>query len=287
MSKSGTNKKKRGAPNTPLRRSTRRAPPIRHLPGIFTSLFTTTKKNSNNRRLTVLNEEPFVYSIKNFLTKAEIEYMKNVVKDTRLKRSYTDDGGKTKKKKIVSEDRTSTFTFLAKFQDHLVRRALKRERITIDCHTFVLRIKLIVLSSNIQVRKIETRAADLVGLPASHVEPIQIVKYRKGQHFDTHHDLGPWDPENDSVEFIRSPTRLVTLFVYVNTVENGGETEFPVCKLKCQPTEGTAILWSNVCRDEKNGEWVPDPRTIHRGCPVQSGRKIGMNIWITDKNLIG
>ena len=78
MSKSGTNKKKRGAPNTPLRRSTRRAPPIRHLPGMFTSLFTTTKKNSNNRRLTVLNEEPFVYSIKNFLTKAEIEYMKNV-----------------------------------------------------------------------------------------------------------------------------------------------------------------------------------------------------------------
>ena len=142
-------------------------------------------------------------------------------------------------------------------------------------------------NTRIQVRKIETRAADLVGLPPSHVEPIQIVRYRKGQHFDTHHDLGPWDPENNSVEFIRSPTRLVTLFVYVNTVENGGETEFPVCDLKCQPTEGTAILWSNVRRDEGKGEWVPDPRTIHRGCPVESGRKIGMNIWITDKNLIG
>ena len=67
-------------------------------------------------------------------------------------------------------------------------------------------------------------------------------------------------------------------FCLCHHVENGGETEFPVCDLKCQPTEGTAILWSNVRRDEENGEWVPDPRTIHRGCPVQSGRKIGMNI---------
>ena len=63
-----------------------------------------------HRRLTVLNEEPFVYSIKNFLTKAEIEYMKNVVKDTRLKRSYTDDGGKTKKKKMISLSRLSSYS---------------------------------------------------------------------------------------------------------------------------------------------------------------------------------
>ena len=56
----------------------------------------------------------------------------------------------------------------------------------------------------------------------------------------------------------------MTLFVYVNTVENGGETEFPVCDLKCQPTEGTAILWSNVRRDEEKGEWIPDPRDTSR-----------------------
>ena len=214
------------------------------------------KNKSKNKRL--INAEPFVYEIKNFLTKAEIEYIKSIVKERKLKRSYTDEGDTKigmKKKKIVSEERTSTFTFLGKFQDRLVRT-------------------------------METRAADLVGLPPSHVEPIQIVSYRKGQHFDVHHDLGPWDPEVDVVEFIRSPTRLATLFVYVNTVENGGETEFPVCKLKCKPTEGTAILWSNVRRNER-GEWVPDSRTIHRGCPVQSGRKIGMNVWITDKNLIG
>ena len=68
--------------------------------------------------------------------------MKNVVKDTRLKRSYTDDGGKTKKKKIVSEDRTSTFTFLAKFQDRLVRSRrrvfeLKRVMFTYISYHFV------------------------------------------------------------------------------------------------------------------------------------------------------
>jgi len=251
------NKKRAASATTELRRSTRKAAPIRHLPGMFTSLFTTSssKKIISNRLTLLTDREPFVYEIKNFLTQAEIEYVKSVVKERKLKRSYTDDGGTTKKKKIVSEDRTSTFTFLGKFQDRLVRT-------------------------------IETRAADLVGLPPSHVEPIQIVSYRKGQHFDTHHDLGPWDPENDSVEFIRSPTRLATLFVYVNTVKDGGETEFPVCKLKCQPKEGTAILWSNVKRSDK-GDWIPDSRTIHRGCPVHSGRKIGMNIWITDKNLIG
>ena len=141
MSKSRTNKKKRAA-NTPLRRSTRKAPPIRHLPGMFTSLFTKNNRKTSNNRLTLLNEEPYVYSIKNFLTSTEIEYMKNVVKDTRLKRSYTDDGGKTKKKKIVSEDRTSTFTFLAKFQDRLVRSRrrvfeLKRVMFTYISYHFV------------------------------------------------------------------------------------------------------------------------------------------------------
>ena len=99
------NKKKRAA-NTPLRRSTRKAPPIRHLPGMFTSLFTKNRKTPNNRFGRVAERRTYAYSIKNFLTSTEIEYMKNVVKDTRLKRSYTDDGGKTKRKNC-SEDRTS------------------------------------------------------------------------------------------------------------------------------------------------------------------------------------
>lgn len=249
---------------SPIRRSNRGPPPLRHLSGHFESLFRDARDakgpvstlSVNGRHLVRLSCSPNVYAIKNFLTSSEIEHIRTITK-TRFKASYTDDP--STKKRILSSERTSTFTFLRKFQDQIVR-------------------------------KIESRAAEIAGLSPANVEPLQIVSYRKGQHFDVHHDLGPYDESTGEVEFVRRPTRLVTLFVYMNTLppDAGGHTEFPSIGLTCRPVEGTAILWGNVRQDsERRGCWVPDERTIHRGCPVSKGRKLGMNVWITDTNLIG
>ena len=41
-----------------------------------------------------------------------------------------------------------------------------------------------------KIRAIETRAAELCGVPPDNVEPLQVVAYRDGQQFKTHHDAG-------------------------------------------------------------------------------------------------
>lgn len=60
-------------------------------------------------------------------------------------------------------------------------------------------------------RSIESRAADLVGVPQANVEPIQVVSYTAGQLFDTHHDAGTM-AEDGSIELV-PPVRYATLFL--------------------------------------------------------------------------
>ncbi|MCO7223486.1 2OG-Fe(II) oxygenase [Pleionea sp. CnH1-48] len=82
-------------------------------------------------------------------------------------------------------------------------------------------------------------------------EPIKIAKYNPGAHFDWHSDnLGGG-----------VTTRVITCLWYLNTVEEGGETEYPWQKMKVKPVEGRLLLcpvgWTYV----------------HRGAPPVSNAK--------------
>jgi hypothetical protein len=131
------------------------------------------------------------------------------------------------------------------------------------------------------VRKIEQRAADLVSLSITCVEPIQIVAYTKGQRFNLHHDAGTMNSEDNTIELV-PPKRLVTFFVYLNDLPiHQGPTAFPYLHLQCQPIRGSAILFCNLL---PTGE--ADYRTAHQACPVDGNLwKYGLNIWIIDESL--
>ena len=80
---------------------------------------------------------------------------------------------------------------------------------------------------------IEQRAADLLGSWTSQsVEPLQLVKYLPGQFFGVHHDMGDLDDDGSVAlpnKTLYSKRRLVTIFCYMNAVEEGGATYFPAC----------------------------------------------------------
>ena len=87
-----------------------------------------------------------------------------------------------------------------------------------------------------------------------------------------------------------SPTRVVSFFVYLNTLKkiDGGQTEFPKLNLSITPKIGTAIVWSNVRprQDPKDlKRYEPDPATVHCGLPLHKKglQKLGMNIWVLNK----
>jgi 2OG-Fe(II) oxygenase superfamily len=156
---------------------------------------------------------------------------------------------------------------------------------------------------------IETKAASLVGcFSTTTIEPLQLVRYRPGQFFGVHHDLGDYDDEThrvllpDKSWYYRR--RLVTIFCYLNTLQaavddniddktatavsssidvvtaggGGGATEFPALGLAVTPRAGTAILFPNVL--VPSGQ--PDVRTIHAGLPPTNIIKYGLNIWICE-----
>lgn len=142
---------------------------------------------------------------------------------------------------------------------------------------------------------IERRALAFQGLdtPASHLEPLQLVRYAATQHFHFHTD---WFPSPALASPERGGNRLTSFFAYVR-VENGttgGGTNFPMvdapederwCEfVDCdeewdkgttfRPVGGNAVFWRNLLEDGRG-----DPRTVHAGLPVTSGGKIGMNVW--------
>jgi len=114
----------------------------------------------------------------------------------------------------------------------------------------------------------------LAGCSWEHLE-IMSVRYKKGQQYKAHYDFLGDEFMGDNGE------RVVTFFVYLNTVEKeqGGATAFPklVPKLSVQPVKGSGLFWRNQIPSGM------DFKTEHAGEPLLSGEKYAMNVWIREK----
>jgi len=200
------------------------------------------------RQLELIHENPNIYFVRDFLTENEIEYFDRMCtqQGKSFKHSFTEND---LQQEVISEERTSTYTYLSKGQDATIRN-------------------------------LEHRAAQVAGLSSDCLEPLQVVSYTAGQKFDTHHDAGTLNEEDGSVELVM-PRRLATLLIYLNTLPEGqGHTEFPDLKLSVRPERGCGVLFCNVL-----GDGQPDPRTVHRACPVDGDlRKYAINVWMTDQS---
>ena len=251
----------RGEP-PPLRRSPRkRSWPA--LPTAFRELFFTAGRRKgavlrrHGRTLTLLHSAKqgrpgsCVWHIHDFLTPGELTHLDHIITaQKRSSKSYTTDTDQ-----VPQQDRPARVS-LNKCQDA-------------------------------RIRTMEQRAAQMVGLPSQHVEPLQIISYRDGQYFHEHHDMGPIDAEGKVVEPIVGPDlrRLVTLFVYLNTLPQGqGHTEMTRMRgVSMRPRQGHALFFCNVDADGQ-----PDPMAAHKACPVRAPHvKYGINIFLTDTDLQG
>ena len=196
----------------------------------------------------LVHSSPNVFYVRNFLTEGDIAHLNNILTENakKFKNSFTEDDSN---KRVVSQERTSTFIFLRKSQDRVVRG-------------------------------IESRAADLVSMASEFVEPLQLVSYTDGQEFQLHHDAGTL-LDDGSVETV-PPLRYVTIFVYLNTLPEGqGHTEFPLLGLSVKPERGACVMWSNVLPDGR-----ADPRTVHKANPIRGDlHKVGMNVWIGQESM--
>ena len=109
-----------------------------------------------------------------------------------------------------------------------------------------------------EVPTISAKLAALARCDVRQLETFQVLRYTRGQFFKAHTDgfSGP-----ASASGFADSGRLVTLFVYLNEVQSGGETVFPqLGPLSVRPEKGAAV----VHFPETLG-FEQDTRTEHEG----------------------
>merc|ERR1712130_5188 len=98
------------------------------------------------------------------------------------------------------------------------------------------------------------RVEDLVGIPLDNSEHLQILEYEIDQFYRTHHD---YIPNHNQMS---CGPRILTWFMYLSDVEEGGATNFP--KL------GRVVFWPSVLDEDPTSI---DTRTYHEAQPVIKG----------------
>ena len=136
------------------------------------------------------------------------------------------------------------------------------------------------LSETPLVQRLEARIAALTHWPVAKGEGLQVLHYSTGAEYVPHYDF--FAPEQPGSQFSlkRGGQRVATLIVYLNTVEEGGETIFPKLNLKVKAIQGNALYFSYT-----NSKNELDRNTFHGGAPVVQGDKWIMTKWMRQENL--
>jgi prolyl 4-hydroxylase len=124
-------------------------------------------------------------------------------------------------------------------------------------------------------KQVHQKLDDLTLLPRENGEYMQLLKYEVGQFYGTHHDY--IDNDVDRPQGVR----LLTVFLYLNDVEAGGGTNFPLLDITVMPKRGRVLVWPSVLDHRPNME---DSRTKHQALPVEKGIKYGANAWIHQRD---
>jgi len=129
-------------------------------------------------------------------------------------------------------------------------------------------------SSDDVVRAVRGRISLYSGYPEANIEPLQAVRYHPGEFYKPHHDY------YNACETWQAGNRHFTFLIYLNEVEEGGDTAFPRLNISVTPVAYAALVFNN-CLD--NGE--PDERSLHEGVPPAKGVKYAINGWVRSKHL--
>eukprot|EP00397_Hematodinium_sp_SG-2012_P027300 GEMP01028679.1.p1 GENE.GEMP01028679.1~~GEMP01028679.1.p1 ORF type:complete len:579 (+),score=111.32 GEMP01028679.1:80-1816(+) len=208
---------------------------------------------------------------------------------------------------VLASDEPENFVKLA--QDRLVKSATVVETTSLDNEDhaeFSARYRTssqawLNNNDDVRVEEFRERASQIMRVEQENLEDLQVLRYRPSEQYNAHEDpidlkLYPNQPGIWRDEHYGYNKRMATVFTYLNTVENGGETAFPRAgrisepegedwlsrcddHFKVKAVKGTGVMWYNVL---PTGEL--DPSSIHMGCkPEDTSVKWSANLWVRPK----
>ncbi len=197
------------------------------------------------RAIIDLNLDPRVYTISNFLSPMECKAIIARAKGENMDRAKVSGPNEG----VVSKARTNDVCWV----DH---------------------------NFDIAFSRIGRRIAGLVGMPLSHAESFQVIRYSPGAEYKGHFDA--FDPTTDTGKrnWARGGQRLITALGYLNHVEEGGETRFTKLDMAVEPEPGKLLVFHNC----EPGSIRKHPLSLHAGCPVIKGEKWAFNLWFRSRS---
>lgn len=132
------------------------------------------------------------------------------------------------------------------------------------------------VGEDMAVRLAQLRMASAAALPLVHAESLVVLRYAPGEEYRPHRDYLP--PSGIERDGPHAGNRLRTICAYLNQVEEGGQTEFPLVGVRVQPVAGSAVVFDNLHADGR-----PDSATLHAGLPVASGEKWLATLWLRQR----
>jgi prolyl 4-hydroxylase len=121
------------------------------------------------------------------------------------------------------------------------------------------------------VARVERRISQIMGIPNEHGEGLQILNYKIGQEYKAHFDFFTSNVSNP---------RISTLVMYLNDVEQGGETYFPKLNFSVSPQKGSAVYFEYFYDNQDLNDL-----TLHGGAPVVIGDKWAATQWMRRKRV--
>lgn len=123
------------------------------------------------------------------------------------------------------------------------------------------------------IERLDRRVAALMHWPMENGEGFQILNYQVGAEYRAHFDYFPSHDPGSQLHLARGGQRVSTLVMYLNDVQEGGETTFPTVGISVTPKKGSALYFEYT-----NSLGQVDPLSLHAGMPVVRGEK-----WIATK----
>jgi len=191
--------------------------------------------NPNYPGLRMLNANPPVLAVDNFLTHFECDFLIGAAVDAMGPAPVVGKGAGE-----ISPSRTSSTCYLA------------RE----DLPDLLRKVHL------------------LTGKPIEHCELPQVGRYLPSQQYLQHFDAFDLSNEDGLRFAANGGQRTVTVLMYLNDVQSGGQTAFPALNLEVQPRKGMAVVFFPATVDG-----LLDKMALHAALPAVDPKFVSQ-VWI-------
>jgi len=134
------------------------------------------------------------------------------------------------------------------------------------------------LSEDPAINLIIKKSCKNLSVKAIQSETMHVLHYSTGQEYKPHYDF--FGGVSSKGKFKPEQQRIKTICLYLNDVEEGGQTSFPKLNKIVEAQCGNGVFFDNI--NSKNNQ--PYIESLHAGMPVLQGEKWLATLWIHDKN---